>query len=289
MRAAAKADGSQPQGHWRYHHREQVMGTVVTFDLYCRGETARDEVSSRVAGARDALQRADAVFSTWKDDSPMNQVRRGQMSVTEGPPEIAAVLEECRKARSLSEGWFDPWAMPGGVDPTGHVKGWAAQRALAALAMPGIMGAMVNAAGDIASFGSPGDGPAFRVGVVDPLDPRRLACVVELTGGIATSGSYERGRHLVDPRTGLPVERVASASVTGPDLSLADALATALAVAGPEGLRFVEAVQGYEGFVIGNDGLWRATPGFPFAQSPSAVRKSRTTNDSSARPHPVAG
>jgi FAD:protein FMN transferase len=242
-----------------------VMGTVVTIDVYGEGEAPRKEIYVRLARARAVLQRADAVFSTWNLDSPLSQLRRGEITVAEAPEEMAAVLEACGTARSLSEGWFDPWAMPGGVDPSGYVKGWAAQRALEALPMPGVIGGIVNAAGDVAAFGRPGPGRPFRVAIVDPGDRQRFACVVELIGGIATSGTYERGQHLIDPRTGQATARAASASVTGPDLALADALATALAVAGPAGLAFIEPIEGYEGFVIGYDGVWQSTTNFPFA------------------------
>ena len=259
-----------PGGTWRYHHREPVMGTVVTFDLYGQGEADRKEVHLRLARARAVLRRADAIFSTWKEHSPINQLRSGEIIVAEAPPEVAIVLEACETARSLSEGWFDPWAMPGGVDPTGYVKGWAAQSALATLAMPGVTGAIVNAAGDIAVFGHPGTGTVFRVAIVDPSDRRRFACIVELVAGIATSGNYERGEHLIDPRTGQSSARAASASVTGPDLGLADALATALAVAGPPGLALIEPIEGYEGFIIGNDGSWQSTARFPFVRTDDA-------------------
>ena len=117
-----------------------------------------------------------------------------------------------RHRSELSGGWFDPWAMPGGIDPTGYVKGWAAQRALDALVSDGVSGAMVNAAGDIASFGGPDPATAFRIGIVDPFAPRQLACVVELIGAIATSGGYERGDHLIDPRTRRPAAHAASAA-----------------------------------------------------------------------------
>jgi thiamine biosynthesis lipoprotein len=178
---------------------------------------------------------------------------------------VADVLSRCETARQLSDGWFDPWAMPGGLDPTGLVKGWAAQQALAAFTEPCIAGVMVNAAGDIASSGDPGAGEPFRVGISDPVAPRRLAEIVSLAGAIATSGSYERGRHLIDPHSGRPAVRVGSASVTGPDLGLADALATALAVAGEPGLAFVEAIDGYEALIIGLDGSRRRTGRFPLA------------------------
>lgn len=254
----------EPEVLWHSYHRQTVMGTVVTFDLYCERDVDRRELYVRVARARALLHRADAVFSTWQPDSPMSRLRRGEIMATEAPPEVASVLAACEEARSLSGGWFDPWAMPGGVDPTGYVKGWAAQRALGVLAMPGVAGAMVNAAGDIASFGGLGTGRPFRVGIVGPADRRALACVVELCGAVATSGNYERGEHLIDPRTGRPACSVASATVTGPELGLVDALATALAVAGQEGLEAIEGLDGHEGLVIAHDSSWHSTRHFPF-------------------------
>ena len=115
---------------------------------------------------------------------------------------MAEILDLCAVARDLSGGWFDPWAVPGGFDPSGYVKGWAAQNALAAFRASGICGVLVNAAGDIASSGGLGDGTPFRIGIADPFAPLRLAEIVELTGAIATSGTYERGEHLIDPRFG---------------------------------------------------------------------------------------
>lgn len=248
---------------------EHVMGTVVTLDLY----PARAATPAQLARAGEllgqacaVLHAADAVFSTWREDSPVSRMRRGDIDAAAAPAEVAEVIDACAAAREISRGWFDPWAMPGGFDPTGYVKGWAAQRALAVLrGADGMSGAIVNAAGDIASFGRLPGGEAFRIGIADPAAPQqRLAAIVTLTGAIATSGSYERGEHLIDPHTGRPAARAASASVTGPDLGLADALATALAVAGPGGLEFVAAA-GYEGMTIGADGSMRPTPGFPLA------------------------
>jgi thiamine biosynthesis lipoprotein len=258
------------------HHREEVMGTVVTIDVYLDDPSAQSEAFPRIAHARAILQRADALFSTWKNDSPISRIRRGEIGVDEAPSPVGTVLEACAKAREASSGWFDPWAMPEGLDPSGYVKGWAAQRALEALIGPGIAGGVVNAAGDIATFGHREGGEPFRIGIVDPHAPRRLACVVEIDGAIATSGTYERGAHLIDPHSGEVQCRVASASITGPDLGLADALATALAVAGKEELSMVERLDGYEGFVIARDGSWAMTTKFPFAsdsdQAPGAQR-----------------
>jgi len=241
------------------------MGTVVTLDLYV--EPGAAGVSARIGRACDVLHHADAVFSTWKPHSPISRLRRAEISVEQAPSDVAEVLELCATARVMSAGWFDPWAMPGGVDPTGLVKGWAAQRALAALTPGELVGAMVNAAGDIAVSGGPERGHPFRIGVVDPSSPRALADVVELDGAIATSGTYERGDHLVDPRSGASQARVASATVCGPDLGLADALATAVAVAGEQALALFEELDGYEAWTIAFDGSRRWTPNFPFASA----------------------
>ena len=248
------------------HHLENVMGTIVSIDVYASGDATAaeiEEVRRQLVQARAILQRADTVFSTWQPGSAISRLRAGEITTAEAPAEVADVLSRCVTARELSGGWFDPWAMPGGIDPTGLVKGWAAQQALAAFTAPCIAGAMVNAAGDIASYGDPGTGEPFRVGLADPAAPRRLAEIVSLTGAIATSGSYERGGHLIDPYSAHSAVRVGSASVTGPDLALADALATALAVAGEPGLAFIRPIDGYEALIIGLDSCRRRTEHFP--------------------------
>jgi FAD:protein FMN transferase len=250
------------------------MGTVITIDVYPPPE-ADDawtaDLRRRLGRASLVLRRADDVFSTWQPDSPVSRLRRGEISFSAVPPEVTAVMSACETARRVSAGWFDPWAMPGGFDPTGYVKGWAAQQALAEFDGLAMHGALVNAAGDIASTGRQPSGSPFRIGIADPGEPRRLAVIAELTGCIATSGSYERGSHLVDPHSGSPAARVASASVIGPDLGLADALATAIAVAGTDGLDLVEALAGYEALVIGWDGRQHSTSRFPFAQMSDAA------------------
>jgi thiamine biosynthesis lipoprotein len=248
------------------HHREAVMGTVVTIDLYVDAGASVDRLATHMGRARSALQRADDVFSTWKVDSPMSRLRRGEVPLDQVPAEVAGVLDSCRAARVLTDGWFDPWALPGGVDPTGYVKGWAAERALDALRMPEVAAAVVNAAGDIASFGGPAPGAPFRFAVVDPHHTTRYACVVEHTGAVATSGTYERGQHLFDPRSRRAMAAVASATVTGPELGLADALATALAVGGQDMLARLDSIDGFEALVIGHDGTRRWTCGFPWAE-----------------------
>ncbi len=245
-------------------HTEPVMGTMVSFHVEpgsCTPRDARDAVSSACAG----LHELDTVFSTWKTASPLSRFRAGQLRLADCPPEMAVILELCQRAKALARGWFDPWAMPGGFDPTGLVKGWAAEQALAVLRAAGAEAALVNAGGDIAVLGRPGDAHGWRIGIRHPWRPEALACVLEVDRAVATSGCYERGPHLINPRNGVMQSRTASATVVGPSLALCDALATALVVAGEEGPELARSLEGYEAYLIGVDGNEDATEGIVFS------------------------
>ena len=246
---------------------ETVMGTVVTIDVYPEPHATGVQlarVREQISQACAVLHRADEVFSTWRPDSPVSRLRRGDITVAEAPAEVAGVLAACAAARELSGGWFDPWAMPGGFDPTGLAKGWAVERALEVLRRSGIAAAMVNGGGDLAAFGSPAPGRRWRVGIRHPWSARSLAGIIEVEAAVATSGGYERGPHLIDPATGLPSGRAASATVTGPGLAMADALATAVAVGGDEALAVVGGVEGYAAYLIRPDGSEAGTGGITF-------------------------
>jgi thiamine biosynthesis lipoprotein len=249
------------------------MGTVVSFSIMEERNTTT-EGGARAAGARidDARRRAEAwlrwvddVFSTWKPQSPVSRLRRGEIGLGDAPPEVAEVLELCRRARVASDGWFDPWAMPGGVDPTGLVKGWAAQRALAEFGRAGAPAAMINAGGDIAVYGRPAPGQPWRIGIQHPLAADRILLTVDLegAGAVATSGSYERGAHLVDPLSGRPTTALLSATVIGHDLGFADALSTGLYASGGELLEHISRLAGYHGFIVDGRGRVHASRGFP--------------------------
>jgi thiamine biosynthesis lipoprotein len=195
----------------------------------------------------------------------MSLLRSGQLGLDGVPPEIPRVIELCRQARVLSKGWFDPWAMPGGMDPTGLVKGWAVEQALAVVQAAGVDAAVVSGGGDIALLGCPPAGGAWRIGIRHPWRADALACVLEANAAVATSGCYERGRHLLNPRSRSRPLSTASATVTGACLALVDALATALAVAGDEALELVSSLDGYEAYLIRADGSEDATAGIVFA------------------------
>ena len=242
-------------------HLIEVMGTVVTVDFF--GSEASEERDEALANAEAVLREVDRVFSTWKPDSPVSRLRRGEVSLSQVPSEVADVLGECRRLKDLTKGWFDPWALPGGVDPTGLVKGWATQRCLRALDHVDATGVIVNAGGDIALRGTDEDGTPFRVGITNPSDELTLIAAVEVNSAIATSGESQRGAHLFDTRHGTFRTALASASVVGPDLTVCDALATALVVGGEEVMDIIHRLDDYYALSVDRNGDLRANPGFP--------------------------
>jgi thiamine biosynthesis lipoprotein len=116
----------------------------------------------------------------------------------------------------------------------------------------------INAGGDIVVRGS------WRVGIQHPWERDKVAAVVDASDcGVATSGRYERGDHVIDPRTGAPATTLASVTVIGPDLAIADAFATAVVVLGPDGgMRWLASRVGYEGMAITDDHIVIVTEGF---------------------------
>ncbi|MFJ7242297.1 FAD:protein FMN transferase [Streptomyces olivaceus] len=228
------------------------MGTVFSFDAR-GGEPAavRAALDEAVAG----LHRADEVFSTYRDGSEISRLVRGELTVEACAPEVAEVLELAAEAERVSGGWFST-RYQGRLDPTGIVKGWAVERAARRIAAAGATGVSVNGGGDVQLLGAPGARRPWRVGVSDPLRPGGLAAVVSASGAdelaVATSGSAERGAHVVDPRTGRSaVTDLLSVTVVAPRLTWADCWATAaFAMGSREGLRWLESLEGVEGLLV---------------------------------------
>lgn len=227
------------------HH---VMGTAVSISV-----RAVDPHRSDIEAASDRvlahLRRVDRALSTWRADSDLLRLQHGELDAEDAHPWVAEVTDLCLEAEDRTDGLFRAWRSSGGgrttFDPTGLVKGWAVSAASAHLeTVPGISFS-IGAGGDVVVGTGRGwydDPPVWRIGIEDPRDHRQVAEVVTLTrGGVATSGAAARGSHIVDPRTGLGVDRPGSATVVGPDLLWADVWATAAFVDPARAGRLLEA------------------------------------------------
>ena len=242
----------------RVRHAEHVMGTVVSFDV---------PLSARYDGSLEAaigwLHWVDGVFSPYRPDSDVSRLAAGEVTVAACAPEVAEVLAASARITEESGGYFT--AFPAGrLDPSGYVKGWAAERAAFLLSDSGSASHLVNAGGDVPCAGSRAPGEPWRVGIADPFRRGALALVVAARdGAVATSGVAERGAHILDPRADRPAAGLASLTVVGPSLALADAYATAAFAMGPARARdWTASLDGYEAFAITESGGTWQTPGF---------------------------
>lgn len=235
-------------------HVEHVMGMAVSIDIR-DANCPTDAIGEVVTW----LHHVDQTFSTYRLESPISALGRGELTLGNSPEEIREVLRRCEALRLETDGAFDAFDVPAPngtrLDPSGFVKGWAIERAAGVLEGYGCRNFCINAGGDIAVRGHRTDTTPWLVGIRHPDEPNAIAFVVEAAGrvAVATSATYERGAHIIDPRNGQPAIDIASATVVGPDLGTADAYATALFVMGIEGLDWIEAKSGYDGYVISYD------------------------------------
>jgi thiamine biosynthesis lipoprotein len=215
----------------RTQHEIDVWGTVVFIDV-----TSSVDMEPAIAQVIQYVRQVDEIFSTYQENSIISQLRRGEVEIGNCPPEVIEVWNLCAFIKELTQGAFDPWAMKGGFDPSGLVKGWAADNCAEILLEAGAEHVQVNAAGDLSLRGGFTPEQPWSIGVVNPDNRLEILQTFEITdGAIATSGTHERGAHISDPHTGMIAIGAKSATVIGPNGAIADALATALMVAGRDG------------------------------------------------------
>ena len=213
----------------------EAWGTILFIDV-ASSTASEDELHVGIEECRQYFYFIDEVFSTYKPNSEVSRLRRGELTLEECCSELQEVWALCAYAKEVSDGYFDPWCLDGGFDPSGYVKGWAADRAIEKLKAVGGENIQINCAGDLSLAGGFEDEKPWSIGIRHPEDKDQIVKVYEIMdGAIATSGTYERGAHIRDPHTGMIAIGARSATVLGPDGGLADALATALVVAGRDG------------------------------------------------------
>jgi thiamine biosynthesis lipoprotein len=213
----------------------------------------------------DWLRFVDATFSTYKADSEVSRLNRGELALADAHPDVREVLARCEELRTETGGYFDAHhSAPELLDPSGLVKGWSVDRAAQILDDAGLRNYSVNAGGDLRLRGRAIPDACWRVGIQHPLQRDRIAKVVAASDlAVATSGAYARGDHVVDPHTGSPPTGVLSVTITGPELATADAYATAAFAMGERGPEWTARLRGYEAMTIMADETVLLTAGFP--------------------------
>jgi thiamine biosynthesis lipoprotein len=234
---------------------EMVMGTTVSITV--QPPLVAPEVLDRVFAW---LHDVDGRFSTYKPGSEIGRLMRGELREEDASLDVRHVLSACDHLAAVTDGAFDARGhrADGTLDPSGFVKGWAVEEAGWQIDSAGGRNYWINAGGDIVTRGEREPGRPWRVGIRHPDRSDRVAAVLAVADrAVATSGTYERGDHITDPRTGLPPAGLRSVTVVGPGLAFTDAYATAVFVMGLEGLDWLAARPegpSYAAYAITDDG-----------------------------------
>ena len=142
-------------------------------------------------------------------------------------------------------------------------KGYAADKAKKLLISNGVSGGIINASGDINSWGSKPSGSSWQVAITNPLNKNKAFAMLPIKDAVVTSGNYEkyvtfnsrRYSHIIDPRTGYPSQGIISVTVFAPKAELADALATSVFVMGVEtGIDRINQLKAIECIIITDTG-----------------------------------
>jgi len=234
-----------------------IMGMPVTVQIVDGGATDED-----IQEVFAYLHYIDQKFSTYKTDSEISQINRGEVSSSDYGNEMKKILKLCKETKEETDGYFDI-NFNGILDPSGIVKGYAIWQSSLILKKKGYRNFYVEIAGDIQASGKNEKGESWRVGIKNPFNTKEIIKVLRvLNAGIATSGNYQRGEHIINPKTKLPADEIASMTVIGSNVYEADRFATAAFAMGEKGIEFIEKLKDFEGYMIKNDKIAVMTSGF---------------------------
>ena len=235
-----------------------LMGMPITVDV---GGASSDELIETVFGYFEHIDRR---FSTYRADSEITAINRGDVPVVEWSGEMTEVFALARQTKDETDGYFDIRKPDGSLDPSGIVKGWAIRNAAAIVQRAGIRDFFIEAGGDVQSCGKNASGQDWSVGIRNPFNAHEIVKIVYPRGrGLATSGTYVRGQHIYNPHAiDSPIQDIVSLTVIGADVLEADRFATAAFAMGRDGILFIEQTPGLEGYVIDTNGRATPTTGF---------------------------
>ncbi len=224
-----------------------IMGMPVTVGI----ETSDFAIFKKVFAF---FRQVDKKYSPFKKTSEVSQINAGVKKIS---PEMQEILALCEQTKQETDGYFDVYHN-GVFNPSGLVKGWAINEAAKLIQKSGYKNYFVDAGGDIEARGK-----VWKVGIRNPFDVTQIVkSLIIKDKGVATSGNYERGKHIYIPKTGQPADEIASITVIGPNIYEADRFATAAFAMGLAGINFIENRSDLEGYMINKEGIATLTSGF---------------------------
>lgn len=225
-----------------------VMGTMASVAV--AAHLPVEQARAAAATARASLVASESRFSHFRPESDIERWLAGKSVADSAEAEIRHVLDTCARLSADSAGAFRVKTPGGRLDTAGYVKGYAIGKAVAAVRETGVADFALNVGGDGYSAGRANLGRAWRVAIGDPRGPGILAVLDATDLAVATSGTAERGRHIWDAQGSPTARGLLSVTVTGPDIDLVDAYATAAFVMGAPGVPWVAAHPGYQALAL---------------------------------------
>lgn len=215
-----------------------------------------------VKEAFEYFRAIDNQYSTYKPDSEISKINNG-LPKDAWSESMKLIFDLCEQTKEQTNGYFDI-KRNGKIDPSGLVKGWSIKKAADLLLSKGVKDFYIEAGGDIQSYGLNHKKQAWRFGIRNPFNRNENVKIISAPGyGIATSGTYIRGQHIYNPfKPAQSITDIVSLTVIGPDIYGADRFATAAFAMGREGIRFIDGLAGFEGYLIDSDGIATSSQGF---------------------------
>jgi len=234
-----------------------IMGMPVVVNVVDKGATDEDinEIFSY-------FHYIDNKFSTYKKNSEISQINKRELKESQYSSEMKKILSLSEKTKKETNGYFDIH-INGILNPSGIVKGYAIFEAAGILKNKGFNNFYVEIAGDVQTYGKNEAKEKWSVGIQNPFNLNEIVKVVYLKGqGIATSGTYRRGKHIYNPKSKKKADDIMSITIIGPNVYEADRFATGAFAMGEKGINFIEKLKGFEGYMIQKDKKAVYTSGF---------------------------
>ncbi len=237
------------------------MGMPITVEVVDNTATEKS-----IEKAFTYFQYIDNIFSTYKKESEISAINKGSLKKNQYSDDMKTIFSLAEETKISTDGYFNIRTINGTYDPSGIVKGWAIHNVAKLLKDEGYENFYVDAGGDIESYGKNSKGEDWSVGIQNPFNKKEIIKIIYPRGkGVATSGIYIRGEHIYNPKeNNAPITEIVSLTAIGPNVYEADRFATAAFAMGKKGIKFIEQLDGIEGYMINKEGIATMTSGFEF-------------------------
>ena len=234
------------------------MGMPITIEIV--SDLATSELFERVFAF---FAEVDTNYSPFKPDSQVARIDSGELALDAADDEMQSILWLAELTEQQTFGFFTVW-QNGRFNPSGIVKGWAIYQAADIVREAGFNNFYIDAGGDVQIYGRNPQAEPWQIGIRNPFDQTQIVKTLSaIDCGVATSGFYQRGRHIYNPHAADdPLDEVVSLTVVGPNVFEADRFATAAFAMGREGIHFIESRPGLEGYMIDKTGMATMSSGF---------------------------